>query len=121
MEEPEISLSDQETNEIEVLERRPLEKKESKRASVPPLREEQELRVVPEDFGIEETIRGANSQCPRKEGAIAVFLLFIGIVFGFTGLGVALSQSLYEAMPFLIIGGIGRFTRSRVEKGGYSL
>jgi len=46
---------------------------------------------------------------PRKSAAVAFFLLFIGLVFGFTGLGLFLSKGLTEAGPFLILGGIGMF------------
>lgn len=44
---------------------------------------------------------------PWKAAGTSLFLLFIGVVFGFTALGVGLEKGFSECLPFLIISGIG--------------
>ena len=44
---------------------------------------------------------------PLKAALTSGFLLFVGVVFGFTGLGMYLSTGMSAALPFFIISGIG--------------
>eukprot|EP00475_Leptophrys_vorax_P017378 TRINITY_DN24039_c0_g1_i1.p1 TRINITY_DN24039_c0_g1~~TRINITY_DN24039_c0_g1_i1.p1 ORF type:complete len:111 (+),score=20.54 TRINITY_DN24039_c0_g1_i1:92-424(+) len=44
---------------------------------------------------------------PVKTTLAAVFLLIVGIVFSFSGLGVFFSKGFAESLPFFLIAGIG--------------
>jgi hypothetical protein len=46
---------------------------------------------------------------PRKPLLLAAFLMIVGLGFSFTGLGLGLDKGWSEALPFLILGGIGTF------------
>lgn len=47
------------------------------------------------------------SQLPKKTAAMAIFLLIVGIGFGIAGAVIATTKSVRDAIPFLVIGGIG--------------
>ena len=43
---------------------------------------------------------------PVKTALLAFFLFFVGVVFGFSGMGLLLTEGLTKALPFFIISGI---------------
>jgi len=66
------------------------------------------LRTVADDSDYEPPERRMRTtKFPLRTGLTAIFLLFVGVLFGSIGLWKFLTQGLSAAVPFLTIGGIG--------------
>ena len=59
--------------------------------------------------------RPTHKKLPRRTAFTAAFLLFVGVVFSTLGLSFLFTLGMHEALPFLIIGGIGFIPGSYVS------